>query len=475
MQVIYKKEDGNDKENIEVLNFYKDIAKRLINEKCTNNVTRIKIITNDGEVSYAIRQRSGTQFICEEYNNLPDDYIDHNTSDKFLTCINPEKNAYKFYKLVVVGNEVKASYGRMGVKKGEQFGERSFMYPASMFWIKYYEKIGKGYEDRTELYLDDKNMNESQNKQKVSKKIAKSTPSSELFEKLYAFAKNAVKRAEIKAPITDAIIIESKNLLDEMRKTSSVDEFNSYLLKLMSILQRPVKTGNGRGVKELMASSQSDFSSIILRENDLLMAMDGSATIKTADSSSFADYGIEVFVATDKQKEQVLSHLSDSLKPKVNKIYRVIPQKQQKLFNEYLKKNNIKKVKQLWHGSHNQNWLSIVKNSLVLNPDAIITGKMFGQGIYFAPSSTKSWNYTSYRGTSWASGSSDVAYMGLYAVAYGKPYDVTSWSASENYKQTMKKKGCDCLHAHAGISLRNDEIVLYHEAAIVLNYIVEFK
>lgn len=260
-----------------------------------------------------------------------------------------------------------------------------------------------------------------------------------------------------------------------MRKASSVGEFNSYLLKLMSILQRPVRTGNGKGVKELMASSQSDFSSIILRENDLLMAMDGSAPKKTADSSSFADYGIEVFEATDKQKEQVLSHLSDSLKSKVNKIYRVIPQKQQKLFNEYLKKNNIKKVKQLWHGSRNQNWLSIVKNSLVLNPDAIITGKMFGQGIYFAPSSTKSWNYTSYRGTSWASGSSDVAYMGLYAVAYGKPYDVTSWSASENYKQTMKKKGCDCLHAHAGISLRNDEIVLYHEVAIVLNYIVEFK
>ena len=71
--------------------------------------------------------------------------------------------------------------------------------------------------------------------------------------------------------------------------------------------------------------------------------------------------------------------------------------------------------------SRNQNWTSIIINSLKLNPDAIITGKMFGNGVYFAPSSMKNWNYTSYRGTSWANGDADVAFMGLYATAYGTP------------------------------------------------------
>lgn len=119
--------------------------------------------------------------------------------------------------------------------------------------------------------------------------------------------------------------------------------------------------------------------------------------------------------------------------------------------------------------------MSIIKSGLQLNPDAVITGKMFGEGIYFAPSSMKSWNYTSFRGTSWAGGNSDIAFMGVYATAYGKPYDVSTWSRNTAYNKLMiEQNGANCLHAHAGTSLRNDEIIFYDEAACVLNYIVEF-
>ena len=38
----------------------------------------------------------------------------------------------------------------------------------------------------------------------------------------------------------------------------------------------------------------------------------------------------------------------------------------------------------------------------------------------------------------------------------------------------IEQNGSNCLHAHAGTSLRNDEIIFYDEAACVLNYIVEF-
>ena len=85
----------------------------------------------------------------------------------------------------------------------------------------------------------------------------------------------------------------------------------------------------------------------------------------------------------------------------------------------------------------------------------------------------KSWGYTSYSGSHWASGSSDHAYMGLYAVAYGKPYDVYSWS-HEDYKKSVENGPYNSLHAHAGQSLRNDEIIVYREEAVLLNYIVQF-
>ena len=43
----------------------------------------------------------------------------------------------------------------------------------------------------------------------------------------------------------------------------------------------------------------------------------------------------------------------------------------------------------LWHGSRTENWWSIFKNGLTLNNNAIVTGKMFGQGLYFAPKAEK--------------------------------------------------------------------------------------
>ena len=179
---------------------------------------------------------------------------------------------------------------------------------------------------------------------------------------------------------------------------------------------------------------------------------------------------MEVYIATEKQRQQVLDHLSPQLHSKVKQVYRVIPQEQQKRFNTYLKKHGIKRVMQLWHGSRNENWLSIIQNGLKLRPDAIITGKMFGDGIYFAPSSMKSWGYTSFRGTYWAKGTQNRAFMALYATAYGNPKDVY---ASQRFTQDTLD-GKNCVHAHAGTALRNDEIIYYSEDAMVLNYLVEF-
>lgn len=459
-----------------VNNFYHDVARVISKEPA--NVGMVEITCDGHKVQYMVQPRSGTMFITEVFNDLPDSFLDMAVKPRYLTCVDASKNAYKFYKLEKSGADVKASYGRMGVEKGKLFGERSYCYPLSMFWIKYYEKIGKGYVDRSDLYLSatpQKEVKQTDPKEEVPK--TGNTASGTLFQKLLSFAKKAVLEAKVSVPITQAILDAASGLIDQLRKASTVEEFNNTLFELISILQRPVRTGDGSGVRRLMAGEKSDFARIIKRESDLLMAMEGvfqkkGHTMKKTED--FTQFDVQVFKATEKQKQQVMSHLSDTLKPKVKEIYRVIPKQQQEQFDRYLKKHNIKKCKQLWHGSRNQNWLSIIKKGLLLNPDAIITGKMFGQGVYFAPSSMKSWNYTSYHGTSWAGGNSDCAFMGLYAVAYGTPYDVNTWDSQTDYREEMKKRNCDCVHAHAGASLRNDEIIFYDEAATVLNYIVEF-
>lgn len=474
MKIIYKSTTIIE---AEVQNFYKEVAVMLSKEDVSDGSKEVEIeVPTEGKVIYKISLRSGTPFIVQVYNDLPDSLLLFDAKPVYLTCVIPEKNSYKFYKLTPNGNDVLAEYGRMGARKGELFGARSFNYPLEMFWIKYAEKLAKGYVDRSDVYLED-NTEEQNDVKQPNKRGIISRVSSELFNKLQQFSSHAVREAKVQVPITKAILRESKRILQKMYGATSLEEFNDNVLEIVSLLQRPVHTGDGTGVKRLLANSPADYTRIIQRESDLIQAMEGSyyGTGIRRVETDFSQYGVEVYLATDKQREQVMNHLSDQLKGKVKNIYRVIPQEQQKKFNAYLKEHNIKKVMQLWHGSRNQNWMSIILNSLQLNPDAIITGKMFGNGIYFAPSSMKSWNYTSYRGTSWAGGNSDTAFMGLYAVAYGTPLDTDSWSGSIDYKQKTVGGGYDCLHAHKGSALLNDEIIFYDEAAMVLNYIVEFK
>lgn len=476
MKILYF--NGTEEREEMVEDLYRDVAKFLAAEPIGAPLT-VMVCEKDhpeNRLTYKISQRSGTRFIVELENTMPDHARPKQISPVFLTCVKPESNAYKFYRLEPCGNQVKATYGRMGVAKGQLFGERSFMYPISMFWPKYYEKLSKGYVDRSELYLDREKLKRPLNV--INKKDdSEAGPSQELFQSLMKLAKRAVEKEKVQVPITPAILKRTEELINLMRKADSVERFNEYLLELIAVLQRPVRTGDGSGVREIMAQSERDFARIIQREDDLFKAMEGSAAGNGSNNmpaDSFGQHDIEVYEATEKQRDEVLRQLSDSLKPKVRKIYRVIPRKQKESFDQYLKDHNIRTVKQFWHGSRNQNWLSIILNSLKLNPDAIITGKMYGHGIYFAPSSLKSWNYTSYNGTSWAKGTEDIAYMGLYATAYGISKDVNTWDSSVDYKMLVKDAGANCLHAHEGY-LKNDEIVFYDENAVVLNYIVQFR
>ncbi|MFR6133033.1 MAG: hypothetical protein ACLUI5_05830 [Fusicatenibacter saccharivorans] len=102
---------------------------------------------------------------------------------------------------------------------------------------------------------------------------------------------------------------------------------------------------------------------------------------------------------------------------KVRKIWRVIPDRQQKTFNSYCKEHHIRYVRQMWHGSRNANWLSITENSIKILP-SYENGRMFGDGAYFALNPNKSFLYTSSSSAKYTSEHENVVYMGHFAVAF---------------------------------------------------------
>lgn len=499
---------------IEKKDVYKTVGK-LLCEEFTFDFGKVKVTvtTPDGFIKYEITKRDGDYYICSMKDTLPLDYVDLDAiKPTMLTHVDASEgdNHYNFFKMrAVTGKEAEkvwdrlryekrlswdcergdallaCSHGRLGESEGSTWEERTYYESIKDFWHEYFKKLKEGFVDSSVSYYSNKAKEETAKKVERKPIVEKKGPSLDLFKELRGFSKQIIKESKMTVPITEGIISDSKDYIAQMRDIAkdkgSVKEFNDIVLQLLRILQRPISTATGNGVKDMLAKNADNFNYIIHREEDLLFSMegvfDGDVAIQSGD---FSDYGIEVYLANDKQKAEVLRKLNDDLAKRVKTIYRVIPTKQKARFNDYLQREGDPKVRMFWHGSRNENWMSIIQNSLQLNPDAVITGKMFGKGIYFAPSSAKSWNYTSINGSYWANGKSDTAFMGLYACAYGKPYDVYSFDQKyTRFDAKELKNACadaNCLHAHKGNGmLLNDEIVFYDEAAILLNYIVEFR
>lgn len=397
----------------------------------------------------------------------------------YLVKVEPGQNNNKYYRMIPKGDHWIAEYGRVGA------GCQTRSYAMYEWNKKYNEKIRKGYVDRTELVEDliakEKPSTPDGYREIANKAIA------EIVSRLQAMAKKAIAENYTisSSAVTTAMVAKAQEQLANMAAMigASVEEFNKALIELFGIIPR--KMGQ---VSSYIAKTTDDFGRIIEREQDLLDVMKGQVYVPPvrvevdtpADSEAqtiLEEKGLVFEEATEDDIKIIKSALG-SCADKFYQAWRVTNLSTQKRFDEYVKDGM--KTKLLWHGSRNENWWSIVGSGLVLRPtNAVITGKMFGYGIYFATKARKSLGYTSLTGSYWAHGSSPSAFMGLYEVAYGKPYDVHSFDSkyySLNYEGLQKMcPGANCLHAHEGQMLRNDEIIVYQESQTTIKYLVELK
>lgn len=124
---------------------------------------------------------------------------------------------------------------------------------------------------------------------------------------------------------------------------------------------------------------------------------------------------------------------------------------------------------ELFHGTRNENILSIFQNSLKIKPkSAVHSGSMYGAGIYSASESSKSMNY------SWGFGSAggkDEYYMFICEVATGKIKDYDT----PQPQLTSAPRGYNSVRGVKGKSLLHDEYIVYKESQVRLTHIIEFK
>ena len=156
---------------------WKEAAKNLPQIPIPN---QLLIETPRGDASLSIKKRGTytvngekrpSMYVTVDYNQIagltPSTY-----PEAYLTCINFESNNYKFYWLKPRTYGIDATYGRIGSERGEAFGVKDLQkpYDTFLYWIRYYEKLSKGYTDQTDVYLS----TETKKENKTSKTDVKS-------------------------------------------------------------------------------------------------------------------------------------------------------------------------------------------------------------------------------------------------------------------------------------------------------------
>lgn len=393
-------------------------------------------------------------------------------------------NHNKYYKMNVDegGTTFTVEYGRVGANCQRR------TYPLYQWDKKYNEKIKKGYVDQTHLVQDLISVEKPKSAQSEYKQI-EDKAIAEIVDRLMNMAKVKVQQnyKVSSNQVTQAMVDEAQKVIDKLITCDGVGNFNDLLLELFTVIPRKMSN-----VSSYLAKSKDDFAHIIKDEQDLLDVMRGQVithivqneaeldeTQPEKDETILEAMGLVFEPVDEKEISMIKSKLGDC-KDKFYQAWRVRNLATQKRFDEFVNKENIKDIKLFWHGSRNENWWSIINNGLMIRPsNAVYTGSMFGDAIYAAPKARKSLGYTSLSGSYWAHGNAKSAFMALMSFSYGKPYDVYVHDykyCSYDYKKLQRDcPGANCLHAHAGRSLRNDEVVFYNVEQCTIQYLIELR
>lgn len=394
----------------------------------------------------------------------------------YLVKVEPNANNNKFYRMIKGDSEFTVEFGRVG-----NTGFQTTSYSNRMWDKKYNEKIKKGYVDQTRLVAEKIEVNKSGIKYKEISDV----DVRKIVNRLQQMAKDAIhENYTISSDkVTQLMIDEAEALISKLLTITDINKFNNVLLELFRTIPRKMKS-----VEDNLLSDTSKIADIIQHEQDLLDVMKGQVAIKeieesttdeTFDKTILEIMGLEIKPITHDEENLIKKNLGSSSNKYLN-AWRIVNLKTQEKFDNFVRLNNIQTKKLLWHGSRNENWWSILRTGLLLKPNAVITGKMFGHGIYFAPKAEKSIGYTSLSGSYWAKGNSKSAFMALFDTAYGIPYNTYNFDSKYydfNYSRlTQQQNNANCLHAHSSKGmLRNDEIIYYKEEQVTVKYLVEIN
>lgn len=371
-------------------------------------------------------------------------------------------------------------YGRVGAKGTCR------TYPIGRWESTYRSKTRKGYQDISTLV--------NTSTVTLEFKSIKNNSVNNLMTDLFKYAHTSIRHNyQVSAADVSIKQVEAAQvLLNELDKMVKIGmdhrSFNDNLLQLFQIIPR--RMTNVKDHLIVAPTNEEELNQIkkkISEEQDTLDVMKGQVEIKQQQADTpqeeidiLQQLGLQIHPVEDAKAIRMIKKMMGEDKNLFVRAFSVTKQHTRQRFDQRLVAAKNKKTELFWHGSRNQNWLNILKTGLVLRPtNAIISGKMFGYGLYFADRFQKSLNYTSLWGSYWANGSSNTAFLALYDVHVGEQLQVdqhNSWCGQLTEKRLKQRdKKYDSVYAKRGVSLLNNEYIVYNEAQCTVRYLVEVK
>ncbi len=388
-------------------------------------------------------------------------------------------NNNKFYDMVEnVDGTFTATYGRVGT-----YGTTR-NYTMEQWESKKKEKIRKGYTDTTHLFSTAKNISDflAIENQKVAS----------LMEDLNRYAKQSVYRNYniSSKEVSLQQLKEAQAVLDKLSKKVKrrldAEAFNEKLMGLYTIIPRRMTKVQDHLINPPRSNKElQEIRTKLAEEQATLDVMRGQVELHNQQveqqekpKTLLESFGLQVEALEDKKLIKEIKKMMGDRSDTFARAYKVINLKTQKAFDKHLEKCSNKTTQLFWHGSRNENWLSILKTGLVLRPaNAIINGKMFGYGLYFADRFSKSLNYSSLAGSYWSGGTEGKGFLALYDTHVGKQLKIKrhdSWCSDLSYKNLKKRNSkYDSVFAKGGADLVNNEYIVYKQEQCTIRYVVE--
>ena len=390
-----------------------------------------------------------------------------------LILIDPINNNNRVYNMTQQDDKIIVEMGRQGAALLKK------IYPMSLWENIYSKKIKEGYTDRTAEYGVKSQVIKKSKYKEIQDEIIR-----DFIDYILSCTRKAVE-SEVAIShelVTEKMINEAQSLINEASDiyTSNILDsekllkIKNIIIALFTILPRKMKD-----VLSCLPQNIEEINQIIEREQNLLDAIkvlnNEEKKIEVPDKTILDINNISISSVSSNEEKQIKNHLKEKAHL-YKRAFRVKNHLTDKRFYDYYNENDCSSddIHYLYHGTGNANIWGIMTEGLLINPNAPITGKMFGYGIYFANRAQKSINYTDLSGSYWKGGNSKKAFLFVYKVVYKNPMDVYKHKGSMTLIKSLPKP-YDCLFAHKGIDLINDEIIIYNEAQCSLQYVIELN